>query len=135
MSIVYTAIASFELSARAFVSRALIDGFGEDWWEKGVSEKIRKYAESRRDEEEKTKWHGVRNSDLLGYTDLKQLGQIIGQHFELFEATVRSQEWAAFIFSTIERSRNVIMHSGTLDLSDIERIGISMRDWNKQVSL
>jgi hypothetical protein len=135
MSIVYSAIAAFELSVRSFVSRVLIDEFGEDWWEKGVSEKIRKFAESRRDDEEKTKWHGVRGTDLLSYTELKHLGQIIGQHFNLFEPTVRSQEWANFILATIERSRNVIMHSGTLDMPDIERIGISMRDWNKQVGL
>jgi hypothetical protein len=135
MSIVYSAIAAFELSVRTFITRVLVDEFGEEWWEKGVSEKIRKFAESRRDDEEKTKWHGVRGADLLSYTELKHLGQIIGQHFELFEPTVRSQEWASFILGSIERSRNVIMHSGTLDLPDIERIGISMRDWNKQVGL
>lgn len=135
MSVVYSAIAAFELSVRTFITRVLIDAFGEEWWEKGVSEKIRKFAESRRDEEEKTKWHGVRGTDLLSYTELKHLGQIMGQHFELFEPTVRSQEWANFILGSIERSRNVIMHSGALDLPDIERIGISMRDWNKQVGL
>jgi len=27
------------------------------------------------------------------------------------------------------------MHSGTLDLPDVERIGMAMRDWNKQVGL
>jgi len=134
MSIVYAAIAAFEHSARAFVSRVLIDEFAEGWWDK-VSDSIRRFAEGRRDEEEKTKWHGVRGEDLLSYTELKHLPQIMGQHFDLFEPNIRSQEWAKSIFTTIERSRNVIMHSGTLDLPDIERIGILMRDWNKQVGL
>jgi hypothetical protein len=33
----------------------------------------------------------------------------------------------------LERSRNVIMHSGDLDQQDVERIGIHIRDWVKQV--
>ena len=134
MSIVYAAIATFEHSARKFVTRVLVDEYGEDWQSK-ISEKIRGFAESRRTEEEKTKWHGVRGADLLGYTELKHLPQIIGQNYQLFEPYVRSQDWVNSIFETLERSRNVIMHSGTLDLPDVERIGMAMRDWNKQVGL
>ena len=135
MSVVYAAIAAFEHSVRIFVSRVLIDGLGEDWWTEGVSEKIRKFAEARRDEEEKTKWHGVRGTDLLGYTELGHLPNIMQQNWELFEPYVRRLDWATSIFGTIERSRNVIMHSGNLEMPDVERIGILMRDWNKQVGL
>jgi len=134
MSIVYAAIAAFEHSARKFVTRVMVDEYEEEWQTK-ISEKIRTFAEGRRDEEEKTKWHGVRGADLLGYTELKHLPQIIGQNFELFEPYVRSQDWVNSIFGTLERSRNVIMHSGVLDLPDVERIGMAMRDWNKQVGL
>jgi hypothetical protein len=42
-------------------------------------------------------------------------------------------EWATSIFASIERSRNVIMHSGVLDIEDVERLGINIRDWIKQV--
>lgn len=135
MSIVYTAIAAFENAVRDFVFRVLIDAHGEDWWNLGVSEKIRKAADSRRIEEEKTKWHGVRGSGLLNYTELGHLPNIMQQNWELFEPYVQRIDWATAIFSTLERSRNVIMHSGTLDIQDIERIGIYMRDWNKQVGL
>ena len=135
MSIVYTAIAAFETSVRRFVYKVLIDKHGENWWEERVSTKIRTFAESRRDEEEKTKWHGTRGEDLLSYTELKHLPDIISQNWDDFEPYVRRQEWAASIFAVLERSRNVIMHSGVLELSDVERIGINMRDWNKQVGL
>ena len=134
MSIVYAAIATFEHSARKFIERVLVDAFGEEWQSK-ISASVRKFAEERRDDEAKTKWHGVRGTDLLGYTELKHLPQIITQHWDLFDPYVRSQQWATSIFTTLERSRNVIMHSGTLDLPDVERIGIAMRDWNKQVGL
>jgi len=133
MSIVYTTISAFENSVRKFVSKVLIDKYAENWWEQGVSDKIRKFAESRRDEEEKTKWHGVRGEDLLSYTELGHLPNIMQQNWDDFEPYVRRIDWAASIFSTLERSRNVIMHSGILEMPDIERIGILMRDWNKQV--
>ena len=135
MSTVYTAIAAFEMSVRRFVKKVLLDTYGEDWWEKGVSEKIRKFAEARRTDEEKVKWHGVRGDDLLSYTELGHLPQIMQQNWEHFEAYVPRVDWATALFSTLERSRNVIMHSGLLSLPDVERIGMHIRDWNKQVSL
>jgi hypothetical protein len=135
MSIVYMAIAAFENSVRRFIYKVLIDKHGENWWEQGVSAKIRTFAEDRRAEEEKTKWHGTRGEDLLSYTELKHLPDIISQNWDEFEPYVRRQEWAVSIFAVLERSRNIIMHSGVLELSDVERVGINMRDWNKQVGL
>lgn len=135
MSTVYTAIAAFEMSVRRFVKKVLMDTYGEDWWDKGVSKKIRDFVDSRRTEEEKIKWHGVRGDDLLSYTELGHLPQIMQQNWEHFEAYVPRADWALAMFSTLERSRNVIMHSGSLALPDVERIGMHIRDWNKQVSL
>lgn len=135
MSTVYTAIAAFEMSVRRFVKKVLMDTYGEDWWDKGVSDKIRKFVDTRRADEEKVKWHGIRGDDLLSYTELGHLPQIMQQNWEHFEAYVPRVDWATALFSTLERSRNVIMHSGSLSLPDVERIGMHIRDWNKQVSL
>ncbi len=135
MSTVYTAIATFEMSVRRFVKKVLMDTYGEDWWEKGVSEKIRKFVDGRRTDEEKVKWHGVRGDDLLSYSELGHLPQIMQQNWQLFEAYVPRVDWATSLFATLERSRNVIMHSGSLALPDVERIGMNIRDWNKQVAL
>ena len=55
------------------------------------------------------------------------------QNFDLFEDHVVSLDWARQIIQTLERSRNVIMHSGELGRKDIERIGINIRDWINQV--
>jgi hypothetical protein len=135
MSTVYAAIAAFEMSVRRFIKKVLMDTYGEDWWDKSVSEKIRKFVDTRRTEEEKVKWHGVRGDDLLSYTELGHLSQIMQQNWAYFEAYVPRVDWATALFSTLERSRNVIMHSGSLALPDVERIGMHIRDWNKQVSL
>jgi HEPN superfamily Swt1-like protein len=133
MATVYTAVAAFENSARKLIGTVLLEKVGENWWEAGVSEKIRKRAESRRKEEEKIKWHALRGASPIIYTDLADLGTIIRNNWQHFEPYVPTIEWATNIFDVIERSRNVIMHSGTLSLEDVERVGINIRDWIKQV--
>ena len=135
MAIVYTAVATFEVSVRRFVKKVLMDVYGEEWWDKGVSEKIRKFVDNRRTDEEKVKWHGIRGDDLLSYTELGHLPQIMQQNWGHFEGYVPRIDWATSLFSTLERSRNVIMHSGILSFPDVERIGMNIRDWNKQVPL
>lgn len=133
MGLVYAAITAFERSARTFIRRVLLDEFDEDWWQKGVSANIRKFAEERRAVELKTKWHADRGDDLLDYTEMGHLPKIMQQNITLFEAHILRIEWATAIFSTIELSRNVIMHSGELELEDAERVGMNIRDWTKQV--
>lgn len=133
MAVVYAAIAAFEVSARKLVAAVLLEAVGEKWWEQGVSENIRRRAESRRTEEQKVKWHGQRGDSLLDYTDLGDLAKIIRNNWQHFEPHLRSLEWASAILDVVERSRNVIMHSSPLSREDIERVGINIRDWVKQV--
>ena len=70
---------------------------------------------------------------MINYTEFGDLVSIMGQNFELFEVHIISLNWARQIIQILERSRNVIMHSGMLDRKDIERIGTNIRDWISQV--
>ena len=70
---------------------------------------------------------------MINYTEFGDLASIINNNIELFSDHIISVEWAKNIISTIERSRNVIMHSGVLSDRDIERIGVNIRDWIIQV--
>ncbi len=133
MAAVYTAVAAFENSARELVRNTLIGDFEDNWWSSGVSENIRKKAESRREEESKNRWHTPRGDNPMNYAELGDLVNIFRQNEETFEPFVPSVEWVKSIFDVIERSRNVIMHSGKLLKPDIERLGINIRDWVKQV--
>ena len=135
MATVYTAIAAFENMVRKFAVKVLLEHKGEHWWEEAVSEKIRKSAESRKNDEEKIKWHTQRGLSMINYVDFGDLASIMSQNYELFEVHIVSIEWARQIFSTLERSRNVIMHSGELGKRDIERIGTNIRDWISQVGV
>lgn len=135
MAIVYTAICAFENTVRQFVSKKLLENKGENWWAENVSDKIRNRAESRRDEENKIRWHTPRGDSIINYTEFGDLLSIMRHpdNWLYFEPHLVSIEWADQIIKTLERSRNVIMHSGELVNQDIERIGMYIRDWINQV--
>ena len=133
MAIVYTVIAAFENSVRELVQGVLLEAKGESWWTDSVSEKVRQRSEKRQQDEEKARWHTQRGTDPIYYTTMADLVNVMRNNFDLFEPYVRSIDWVANVFDAIERSRNVIMHSGTLDRGDVERLGIYVRDWIKQV--
>lgn len=133
MATVYIAIAAFENSVREFLAKRLLEAVGPNWWEKSVSEKIRTKAETRRTEENKVRWHATRGDAPLNYTEFGDLASIFGQNWMHFEYHLDSLDWVRQIIGTLERSRNVIMHSGELGLQDIERIGTAIRDWIRQV--
>jgi hypothetical protein len=81
MATVYAAIAAFENSVRDFVAKRLLEGPPprENWWEQCVSEKIRKKAESRQEEEVKIRWHTPRGDQPLNYTEFGDLTAIIAK--------------------------------------------------------
>lgn len=134
MSLVYTAIAAFENSVRDLITTTLLENVGANWWEECVSKRIRDASETRRKEEEKIKWHTQRGSDPIQYSMLPNLLNIIRNNTVHFEDFIHDIDWAASIFETVEKSRNVIMHSGMLSNRDVSRLGSLFRDWNAQVS-
>lgn len=133
MAVVYTAIAAFENSVRAFIEKKLLEEIGENWWTTAIDEGIRKKAEGRMEEEKKIRWHTPRGLSPINYTEMKHLTDTIRRNWKLFEPHLSTFDWAATILDTVERSRNVIMHSGDLGIRDIERIGSHIRDWIRQV--
>ncbi len=134
MATVYTAVSAFENSVREMISKTLMENVGESWWVECVSEKIRKQAKARMDDEAKARWHGQRGDDPIQFTMLPNLMNIIRNNQEHFAPFIHDFEWAAGIFDVIDRSRNVIMHSGTLHNREIARLGMYIRDWTSQVA-
>lgn len=135
MAEVYTAIAAWENSVRKLVSNVLLEAFGEEWWAHCVSQSIRQKAEARKLDEENMRFHAQRGADPISYTELGDLQNTIkrNDNWPKFEPFLRDQGWVSAIFDSVERSRNVIMHSGTLSRGDIQRLGIHIRDWVAQV--
>lgn len=133
MATVYTAIAAFEQTVRDLVQRVMLEEAGADWWDTKVSSGIRAKAKKRQEDEAKHRFHTQRGDDPISFIDFGDLLNVMRANEAAFEPFWPSPEWARGIFDAVERSRNVIMHSGLLDLEDIERVGMNIRDWVRQV--
>ncbi|HEX7705006.1 MAG TPA: Swt1 family HEPN domain-containing protein [Thermoanaerobaculia bacterium] len=133
MAPIYIAIASFENAVRAFVEERLLEKVGADWWNTAVSNDVKTRAENRRKDEEAIRWHGSRGGSALAYVELGDLAVIIQNNHAAFKDLVPTVEWAREIFRSLERSRNVVMHSGQLKMADVERVAMNIRDWVRQV--
>jgi hypothetical protein len=134
MSAVYIAIASYENSVRSLISDRMLEQKGEKWWESEfVSNDIRKRALQKIADEKQNRWHGPRGLSPIYFTELKDLVTIISSNWDIFEDLLGDNDWVRHSIKSLERSRNVIMHSGELSLEDIQRIGIIIRDWFRQV--
>jgi len=132
MSIIYIALHTFENMVRDFVKRAMLEEYQEEWWSK-VSNKIKEKALVRMTEDSKFRWHGSRGGSEIEYCDFGDLSSIIVTNWSVFEEIIVDMEWVKSLLSVLERSRNIIMHGGILSRQDIERIGMHIRDWVRQV--
>jgi len=133
MAVVYTAICSFENSVRDFIEKKLLEEKGGNWWELCVKKEIRDQAEGRKKAEKDIRWLTPRGSSMIYYTEFGNLISIMSNNWKYFEVHIGNLDWAKQIISTLEKSRHIIMHSGELAPTDIERVGMFIRDWVRQV--
>ncbi len=133
MSAVYVAIASFENEVRDLVSSILLEKKGANWWDTSVSNDVKKRAENRQKQEAQIRWHQARGLGPIYYVEMNDLVSIIQKNWLCFEDLLHDIDWVRQIFKSLERSRNVIMHSGQLSMDDIERVGVFIRDWLRQI--
>jgi hypothetical protein len=131
MAVVYASIHAFENTIRGTVTKAMAEKNGEKWWEK-VPERIRKTAKTRMEEDAKFRWHGARGSSEINYCDFGDLASIIVTNWTVFEDLLGNMEWAKAILTSLEKSRNIVMHGGSVAKEDVERIGMNIRDWIRQ---
>jgi len=104
---------------------------GAAWWGK-VPERIRKTSKSRMEEDAKFRRHGVRESTEINYFDFGDLSSIIVTSWDVFEDLLGNIEWAKATLNSLGRSRNMVMHGGSVAEEDVERIGMNIRDWIRQ---
>lgn len=120
---------------REFIEKKLLEEKGEKWWELCVKPEIRQKADDRKKAEKDVRWLTQRGDSMLYYTEFGDLLSIMGrpENWTFFEVHIGSIDWAKQIITTLEKSRNIIMHSGELEPKDIERVGTYIRDWIRQV--
>lgn len=137
MITVFATITALENATREFIYGVLSENLKSNWWTKGVQNNIREKAEKRKAQESQAKWHVNRGDAMLSYIDFADIPKIITSrdNWKFFEPYFESQEWINAVFNSLEKSRNVIMHSGVLDDIDITRVGVNVRDWLRQINM
>jgi hypothetical protein len=133
MSAVYIAIATFENMVRNLISTRMLEVKKDNWWNECVSEDVKKRAQRKIDEEKRIRWHKTRGLSPIYFTEIGDLISIIQGNLPVFEDIIQDIDWLRQIIKSVERSRNVIMHSGQLSLDDVERVGVNIRDYIRQV--
>ncbi len=134
MSSIYKALFCVENTIRLFIVDRLSERKGSDWWEDCVSNKIKTDVEKLKADEIKNKYMAPRSSNNVDYTLLGNLTQIIINNWDDFSDIIPNQAWLNSRVGDLERCRNVIMHTGTLDDYDIDRIEIIIRDIIRQIT-
>jgi hypothetical protein len=95
-------------------------------------QRIRKTSKTRMEEDAKYRWHGARGASEINYCDFGDLSSIIVTNWDVFEDLLGNLEWVKAILTSLEKSRNIVMHSGSVAKEDVERIGMNIRDWIRQ---
>ena len=114
------------------VTKAMLEMHGNTWSVDKVAERIQKSSKSRMEEDARFRWHGARGSTEINYCDFGDLSSIIVTNWEVFEDLLGNMEWAKATLNSLEKSRNIVMHGGSVAKEDIERIGMNIRDWIRQ---
>jgi len=136
MARTYALLYCFENSVRDLIKERLSAKHDINWWEKGVTEKVKKFAEDRqRQAAEQQTWLEGQKSDLLGFVDFSHLSDIITNAWTEFSDLIPTQHWLKQRMDELEKARNFIAHHRLLLPSEIRRIEMYVADWNRVVGL
>lgn len=134
MGEVYELLYCLENSVRELVEGVLRETYGpEGWWAVGVPPAIRKMAEKRKADDVKARWHDPRGESLINYVDFPQYADIIVERWEHFDELLGDKDWVVSYFAELNHSRRALAHTGSLTESDVERMGIRVKDWLRVV--
>lgn len=130
MGRVYELLYCFENSVRELIETTLKESLTpERWWIDGVPQGIRQKAEQRRQDDERSRWHGPRGESLLNFVDFPELGEIIIARWADFEDLLGDRAWVGRYFSDMNKSRRAIGHTGDLSEHAVERMELFVREW------
>ncbi len=135
MSRLYMAFFCFENSARELIVQIMRDKHGDNWWETCVPVQIKNKVKTRKEQEQKNKWHQARSRNDIDYADFGDMPGIIINNWVDFEALFDTQEWVKGRFGDLEKSRNVIAHNNVLESQEIDRIRLYLQDWARIIGL
>lgn len=134
MSRLYALLFCFENEIRDFIRERLEESEGGEWLGL-LPPKILQHAEGRRSVALKESWLEGQKTDILGFADFGQLGQIIIAKWDCFKDVIPSQHWLSQRMDEIEKARHFIAHNRLLLPSEFARLYMYIADWNRVIGL
>lgn len=126
----YEIIYSLETSIRVFVDEMLATADAPNpWWNHTrVPSQIKKEAEGRM-KRELDSGMTLRSEKPLDFTTFGELGQIIIQNWDVFDAVFSSKKAVERVMGNLNSLRGPIAHCSPLAEDEVVRLRLSVRDW------
>jgi ribonuclease HIII len=116
----FNLISSFEKELRAFIELKLRDYYGDNWWNEGISEEVRKKAEKRIAQERK-KGRDIKQIDALDFSHYEIIIGNSKNWREIFSKVFQDKNKTIGYLRTIKDIRDRVAHS-RCDFTPEERI-------------
>lgn len=129
MAALYPKYYVFENSLRCVIERILETKYGQDWWQKRASPKVKAKVRERRDKEVTQPWHGKRGQHEIYYSDFGDLRKIIERNWDDFADLFPTRSWITQKLDELEPPRNIIAHHNPVSADDERRLDLYFRDW------
>ncbi|WP_425063010.1 Swt1 family HEPN domain-containing protein [Pyruvatibacter mobilis] len=132
MSHYYEVFYCLENSIRNLVEGRLEEKDPENWWTEFVPPAIQQIAEENKEKEAKEGFtpRSDRNIDYLNFGDLSV---IISKNWPEFGDTLTNKNAVARILATLNRLRGPIAHCNQLADDEVDRLGLALKDWMRQL--
>jgi energy-converting hydrogenase A subunit M len=124
----YALYYSLENSIRRLISERLSEKHGVNWWKDKVPDGVQKEVEKKQRDEKDTAM-SIRSDDPLDYTNFGELIDIFNANWSDFSDTLRSPKAMQTILSQFNKIRNVVAHSCALNVDEITRFKLLVKDW------
>jgi hypothetical protein len=130
----YKALHTLENSIRRLVEAVLTSGLGPDWWEAVASASMIRKHSDRLSKEDRRAWLPARSSlGPLYSLDWSDLVTIIRKYESLFNPYIGEIDFM-HRYADLGLLRHVVAHNGFIDdESEVDRVLLALRDWNRQV--
>lgn len=131
MANAYITLYRLENQLRAFIKEKMEKVHGPEWWKNKVTSKIQGKCKRRKEVEEKSKWHEVKEAHPLWYTTFEEIQHIIQKNWDVFNEHFGKQQGIISRLFELEIPRNTIAHNRILEMSEFERLNMFSRDIQK----
>ena len=129
----YQVFYCLEQTIRQLVVNRLTTAEGPDWWNSGrVPVETMSAANKLRQREQDT---GItpRSANMLDYTTFGELSGIITSNWDVFEPAFHNKAAIPRVLHSLNLLRGPVAHSCAMSSDEIERLGIAVKDWFRQI--